>query len=75
VPHPRRVRFAGLTYSSIGWALGDVLRVEPRASDQLVAAMLDVTPQSVAYWRRKAGIPEFRKRSPNPYLEKKTTTP
>jgi len=37
--------------------------------------MLDVTPQSVAYWRRKAGIPEFRKRSPNPYLEKKTTTP
>jgi hypothetical protein len=70
MPRPRPVRYAGNTYQSIGWALGDVLLVEPRANDQRVAELLDVTPQAVQYWRTKAGIPAYKKRgAQSPYLE------
>ena len=64
-----QVRFAGNRYPSVGWALGDILRIEPKASDQRVAEILDVTPQTVRYWRVKNGIPEYKRRGPNPYLE------
>ena len=63
------VAYAGHTYPHVGWALGDVLLVEPRASDQRVAELLDVTPQTVQYWRVKNGIPSYKRRSANPYIE------
>jgi len=66
---PKPVRFAGLTYRSVGWALGDILRLEPLASDQRVGDILDVPPQTVRYWRLKNGIPPYKSRGPNPYLE------
>ena len=70
MPHPKIAHYAGNTYPSIGWALGDVLLVEPRASDQRVAELLDVTPQTVQYWRAKAGIPAYKRRSArSPYLD------
>tara|TARA_R110000824_G_scaffold229142_2_gene416856 strand:- start:1278 stop:1499 length:222 start_codon:yes stop_codon:yes gene_type:complete len=70
MPRPKPARYAGNTYPSIGWALGDVLLVEPRASDQRVAELLDVTPQTVQYWRVKVGIPSYKRRSArSPYLE------
>jgi hypothetical protein len=70
MPRPKPARYAGNTYPSIGWALGDVLLVEPRASDQRVAELLDVTPQTIHYWRTRAGIPQYRIRSArSPYLE------
>ena len=69
MPHPRPTTYAGNTYPHVGWALGDVLLVEPRASDQRVAELLDVTPQTVQYWRTKMGIPQFKRRSArSPYL-------
>jgi len=61
---PMRVRWRGHEYPSIGWALGDVLLAFPLASDQQVAEWLDTTPQTICSWRHKAGIPEFRMRSP-----------
>ena len=51
MPHPKIAHYAGHAYPNAGWALGDVLLVEPRASDQRVAELLDVTPQTVQYWR------------------------
>mgnify|MGYP003143951758 CR=1 FL=1 len=66
---PKPVRFAGRDYRSVGWALGDVLRLEPHASDQRIAEILDVPPQTVRYWRLKSGIPAYKRRGPNPYLE------
>jgi hypothetical protein len=69
MPKPMTVWFAGNRYPTIGWALGDILRLEPRASDQRVAEILDVTPQTVFYWRRKCGIPAYKRRGANPYLE------
>ena len=70
MPLPKPTTYAGNTYPSIGWALGDVLLVEPRASDQRVAELLDVTPQAVQYWRAKVGIPAYKRRSArSPYLE------
>ena len=63
-----RVHWKGHTYPSIGWALGDILLAFPGASDQQVAEWLNCNPQSVCYWRRKVGIPEYRLRSRNPYL-------
>lgn len=65
-----RVRYAGRDYPSTGWALGDILRIEPRASDQRVAELLNVTPQTVQYHRDRAGIPPFNKRGSTPYQEK-----
>ena len=71
MPRPRPTRYAGNTYPSIGWALGDVLLVEPRASDQRVAELLNVTPQTVQYWRVKVGIVSYKRRSArSPYIEK-----
>jgi len=69
VAKTKRVRFAGNPYPSVGWALGDILRMEPMASDQRVAEILDVTPQTIRYWRLRAGIPAYKRRGPNPYLE------
>ena len=69
MPHPKKVVYAGHTYPNAGWALGDVLLFEPSASDQRVAELLDVTPQTVQYWRVKSGIPSYKLRSSNPYLE------
>ena len=66
---PRPVTWRGSTYPTTGWALGDVLLFEPMASDQRIAELLNVTPQQVRYWRGKAGIPEHRHRSANPYIE------
>lgn len=63
------VAYAGRVYSSVGWALGDLLLMEPRASDQRVAELLDVTPQTVRYWRLKNGIPAYKSRSANAYIE------
>ena len=65
---PRPVTYQGTVYPTTGWALGDVLRLEPMASDQRIAELFDVTPQQVCYWRRKAGIPPYKERSPNPYI-------
>ena len=71
MPHPKVAHYAGHAYPNAGWALGDVLLVEPRARDQRVAALLDLTPQAVQYWRVKMGIPQYRRRSArSPYLEK-----
>ncbi len=66
-----RVRYAGHDYPNAGWALGDVLLIEPRASDQRVAELLNVTPQTVQYHRDRLGIPPFNKRGSTPYQEKK----
>ena len=71
MPHPKIAHYAGHAYPHVGWALGDVLLVEPRASDQRMAELLDVTPQTVQYWRVKSGIPSYKRRSArSPYLEK-----
>ena len=64
---PRPVTWRGITYPTTGWALGDILRLEPMASDQRIAELLNVTPQQVGYWRRKAGIPAYKRRGANPY--------
>jgi len=62
--------YLGITYPSIGWALGDALRDHPTASDQQIAEILDTAASKVQYWRTKIGVPEFRKRDPrNPYME------
>ena len=66
-----KVRYAGHDYPNTAWALGDVLLIEPRASDQRVAELLNVTPQTVQYHRDRAGIPPFNKRGSTPYQEKK----
>lgn len=68
MPRPRPSRYGGNTYPHVGWALGDVLLAEPRASDQRVADILNVTPQTVRYWRVKSGIPAFKRRGLCPYL-------
>jgi len=70
MPRPRPTTYAGHSYPSVGWALGDVLLIEPRASDQRVAELLDVTPQTVQYWRVKSGIPSYKRRGASPYIEK-----
>jgi len=71
MPHPKIAHYAGHAYPHVGWALGDVLLVEPRASDQRVAELLDVTPQTVQYWRVKSGIPSYKRRGArSPYIEK-----
>ena len=70
MPRPKIAHYAGNTYPHVGWALGDVLLVEPRASDQRVAELLDVTPQTVQYWRVKSGIPSYKRRGASPYVEK-----
>jgi hypothetical protein len=70
VPHAKITRYAGHTYLNAGWALGDVLLIEPKASDQRVAELLNVTPQTVQYWRVKSGIPPYKQRSArSPYLK------
>jgi len=70
MPRPKIAHYAGHSYPNAGWALGDVLLIEPRASDQRVAELLDVAPQTVQYWRTKMGIPAFKRRSArSPYLE------
>jgi len=65
-----RVRYAGHDYPSTAWALGDVLLIEPRATDQRVAELLNITPQTVQYHRDRAGIPPFNKRGASPYEER-----
>ena len=67
---PRPITYRGTRYTSVGWALGDILMEDPTASDQHIAEILDVDPARVQYWRARAGIPEFRKRAENPYLER-----
>jgi hypothetical protein len=70
MPHPKIAHYAGHSYPNAGWALGDVLLIEPRASDQRVAELLDVAPQTVQYWRVKMGIPAYKRRGASPYMEK-----
>tara|TARA_Y100001963_G_C6754184_1_gene435851 strand:+ start:1102 stop:1320 length:219 start_codon:yes stop_codon:yes gene_type:complete len=67
---PRPITHQGIHYASVGWALGDVLRLHPLANDQQIADLLDVDPARVQYWRARAGIPEYRKRGANPYTER-----
>ena len=67
---PRPITYRGIRYASVGWALGDVLRLHPLANDQQIADLLDVDPARVQYWRARAGIPEYRKRGANPYTER-----
>ena len=68
MPRPRPVTYQGITYLTTGWALGDILRLEPMASDQRIAELLNVPPQQVGYWRRKAGIPAYKLRGASPYV-------
>ena len=67
---PRPITHQGIHYASVGWALGDVLRLHPLANDQQIADLLDADPARVQYWRARAGIPEYRKRGANPYTER-----
>lgn len=71
MPFPTMVRYAGHVYPTVGWALGDLLLVEPKASDQRAAEVLNVTPQTVGYWRRKFGIPAYKERGITPYTRRK----
>ena len=67
---PRPITYRGTRYASVGWALGDILQEAPAASDQQIAELLGIDPARVQYWRARAGIPEFRNRAENPYLER-----
>lgn len=67
---PQPITHQGIHYASVGWALGDVLRLLPLANDQQIADLLGVDPARVQYWRARAGIPEYRKRGANPYTER-----
>lgn len=58
------IRWKRKRYRSISWALPDVYALHPQASDQSVADLLNVSAQAVQQARTRAGIPEFRRRSP-----------
>ena len=59
---PQPIRWNGHLYPTVGWAIGDALRLYPAMSDGDLAALLNVSTSRVHYWRSKAGILEYRER-------------
>ena len=65
------VRYRGHSYPSTGWALPDIYREEPGASDGRCAEILGVSQQCVTAHRNRVGMPAAARRCPvNPYMER-----